>query len=53
MPYTYTINLTVDEKLSHALRDGLCDVITEVVEGDDVEVTEAVAFVSGPIPVVG
>lgn len=50
MPYTYMIALTVNERLAQATRDGLCDIITEVVEGEDLEIADVVTFVSGPTP---
>lgn len=44
MTYAYTLILVTTEKLDDATRLGLCDIVTDVIEGEGVEVAEAVTI---------
>lgn len=42
--YAYTLALVTVEELNDATRLGLCDIVTEVVEGEGVEVANAITI---------
>jgi hypothetical protein len=44
MAYAYILTLVTTEELNDATRLGLCDIVTEVIEAEGVEVAVAVTI---------
>ena len=42
MAHTYTLTVVTEQPMDDATRMGLCDIITDVIQAEGIEVTEAV-----------